>query len=289
MDAFITGMHELWTFLTTPPFVHLFIFALILFAMGIVGRILSGFRISRTLTHTSVVCFTIIFVYVVSIVAFGENAHMQIFATALPYMNDIVDGTSLTLMLETNIPAFAAEMAQVFFLSVTISILKLIGNRFVQPFSWGLVTNILKAPLNFFRWYFIECFIVLIAMGANVGLDYVFTAILGSAFAKWLPIVVFSALVILMVIIALSKIIKTVTFFALPIWGKIWTFMGDNPVGKIIKGSFFTTLIIVGVLLILSAAGILWPLMTLVYPTIIFGTAFLLIVIIAYITWIFYR
>ena len=283
MEALIIEFKEFWEFITTPPFVHLFIFALALFTLGIVGRILSGFRPNKTLSHTAAVCFSVIFVYIVSIAAIGEDAHLQIFATALPYMNAIVDGTSLALLIETDFLTFLAEMTQIFFLGLTISVLKLIGNKIIKPFNTGLLKNLLK----FLRWYIVECLIVVFAMAINAVIDLALTRLMGSAVAKWLPVIIFVILAIVMLLMLLKLIFKTATFFAAPIFGILSSFFGDAPIGKAIKTAFLTTIIITAALVLMSAAGVLAPLMTIVYPALIFGTAIMLIILIAFITWVF--
>lgn len=262
----------------------LFIFALILFTLGIVGKLISGFRPAQALTHTATVCFSIIFVYVVSIAAFGGDAHLQLFATALPYMNNIVDGTSLALLIETDFLTFLSEMTQVFFLGLTISLLKLLGNKIISPFSF----NLLKKFLDFFKWYVVECIIVFAAMIINVGIDKALTHLMGSAFAKWLPVVIFVVLAVFFLLLLLKGIFKTAAFFASPFIGALSAFFFENTIGKTIKSAFFTTLLITAALVIMSALGWLWPLMSIVYPTLIFGTAIMLIILIAYVTWIFY-
>ncbi|MBQ8831724.1 MAG: hypothetical protein IJ017_09005 [Oscillospiraceae bacterium] len=284
MDTFLIKLKEFWIFISTPPFVPLFVFALILFALSIVGRLLSGFRPKQSLTHTATVCFSIIFVYVVSIVAFGEDAHLQLFAAALPFMNNIVDGTSLALLLQTDFLTFLAEMTQVFFLGLTISLIKLIGNKIISPFSFGL----LKKFLDFFKWYIVECIIVFAAMLINVGIDKALEALMGSAFAKWLPVVIFVVLAVFLLLLLLKGIFKTAAFFASPFIGALSSFFLENTIGKTIKSAFFTTILITAALVIMSYFGWLWPLMTYLYPTLIFGTAIMLIIIIAYVTWIFY-
>lgn len=284
MDAFLIGLKEFWVFISTPPFVPLFIFALILFTLGIVGKLISGFRPAQALTHTATVCFSIIFVYVVSIAAFGGDAHLQLFATALPYMNNIVDGTSLALLMETDFLTFLSEMTQVFFLGLTISLLKLLGNKIISPFSF----NLLKKFLDFFKWYVVECIIVFAAMIINVGIDKALTHLMGSAFAKWLPVVIFVVLAVFFLLLLLKGIFKTAAFFASPFIGALSAFFFENTIGKTIKSAFFTTLLITAALVIMSALGWLWPLMSIVYPTLIFGTAIMLIILIAYVTWIFY-
>jgi len=283
LDALLTELKEFWVFITTPPFVHLFVFALILFALGIVGRLLSGFRPNRTLSHTAAICFGVIFVYVVSIATIGADAHLQLFTAALPYMNNIVDGTSLALLLKSDFLTFLAEMTQVFFLGLTISLLKLVGDNVLK-----LTANTFFAKVfQFFKWYIVECLIVFAAMIINVGIDKALTALMNSAFAKWLPVAVFVILAIIMLLLLLRGIFKAVTFFAAPVFGILSSFFGQNIIGRTIKSAFLTTLIITTALVVMSALGVLWPLMNIVYPTLIFGTAMMLIIIIAFITWVF--
>ncbi len=276
---------ELIDILKTPPYLQLLIVAMVVFTVGIIGRILCGKSPEEDKTRTAAVCYLVIFLYIVSIVLFREDSHLQIFASALPFFERLSDSIPIYRSVMTDFSGFLVELAQLFLVTICISSMQMTFEHFgVKRES---LFKIERQVIAFFKWYFVECIILLAAMGINVVINKALENMLGESFAKFVVVAFFVLVGVSLLLSFFRLILGAVGFLAKPIIDIIKGFLFANFFGKIITKSFRTTIIITLVILVLNHFGHLAPIMSVAVPATVFMPVLILIIAVFYITCVF--
>lgn len=225
--------------------------------------------------------------YVVAIAAFGQDAHLNIFSACLPFYGWMSDPVSLNQQLRSNFGGFCLEAIRIFFLTIIINVVKLPFNEKIGQAKKGFLSKILTAPIWFFPWYFMECIVVFLAVFANYGIELLLEKIGGELFRQWVFIILFVFIAVMLILFLLKILFSTVAFFAKPFFTVLEKIVTKSFLGKTITKAFVTTLILVAGMLILDHMGVLSSIMNIAAPATVFGPVILLIVCLAYITWLF--
>ena len=274
----------------SPPYLYLFILGIGLLALGIIGRLLGGFRPGKTAGITASACFSMIFVYVVAIAAFGAEGHSKIFAAALPFIGELSDGISLLTLIKTDFLKFMLEVTKVFFLSLTVALSERPAQKLYSLMTRRIAVKISTAIPLFLMWYFVKCIVVFAGIIVNALVDMGLDAI-NETYGQWIPVVMLGILAALFIYLVLGfflKGVKKITkLFVNPFSEGLKWFFGENDFGKILKSTFLTTLIIVVVMVVLDLSGALTSMMDLAIGTTVFTPVAILIVALGYLVWVF--
>ena len=286
--------------LFTPPYAYFFILGLSLFVIGVIGRLISIFRGTVTLSvdrrssavsHTAIMCFTLLFAYVIAIVQFGTDVHMSFFASALPFVNfdNITDGVILAITWSDGIGGFLTEVVQVFFLTFVMSFITNPVNTFSRLLSKStLGAKIIAFPTAFFPWYFVQCIIVMAVIVVNWGLRWILTDKVSEAFAVGLPTFLYWILAIFMVLYGLkilSDLFGFATgFFSCSFFSKLTYFFKDTFFGGKLKTAFLTTLAVVAIVIAVKLFDI-YVISTLAIAAVSFVPMILILICLWYVTW----
>ncbi len=296
--------NEFWTMLTTPPFVYIFVFAMILFTLGILGRILSGFnladRLSRgifsnflsgkssVLGKMAVYCYSILMLYVVCILLFRDGGYSEIFVNALPLVvSNASDVSSLYFHID-GFWNFMLESSHIFFLAVMVALVSFPVEKLVQFTSKTLTAKALSVVFGFVVWYFFQCLIVFISMFINTYiLQEIMEKISNTFIAKWLPVIIFILFIIVIILRVLSHFAKWIPFLGNSFFTKVFNFLGGSFIGKTICSSMYVTLALMVLSLFLHHVDQLKPLMGVIYVSTQHVPLIILFLIIMFLTWMF--
>lgn len=193
----------------SPPYLYLFILGIGLLALGIIGRLLGGFRPGKTAGITASACFSMIFVYVVAIAAFGTEGHSKIFAAALPFIGELSDGISLLTLIKTDFLKFMLEVTKVFFLSLTVALSERPAQRLYSLMTRRIAVKISTAIPLFLMWYFVKCIVVFAGIIVNALVDMGLDAI-NETYGQWIPVVMLGILAVLFIYLVLGFFLKGV-------------------------------------------------------------------------------
>lgn len=210
----------------TSPFIPVMLFlSLGAILLGIILRF--ACHAITDLPRSATACFAILFIYAIAISTWGYDVHGNLLLNSLPFIGDMSDFNGIYALLKTDFSAFFLEVVKLFILSLTINILQDVI-RF-------------KRTKNVILWYLCQCIIVVLAMAINTGIDWVINKFLPQGFGKWLPIVLFIVIGIILLLALLKAIFKTAVFFANPVVGGLLAFFSKNWIGRNLTKSFLTT------------------------------------------------
>ena len=242
---FILGLLE-------PPYTVLLCIGLGVFVIGAILRIVCGYTLK--LSRAAAACFAILFIYVVGICAMGESAQTNILVSALPFLGEFSDATSIFVLLQTDKIAFFLEVAQLFLLAFVVNLLQDLLEDLIKAEAVG------SRIMQFFIWYFWQCVIVVAGMVAIYGAIYLMKKCLTVAVAKWIPVVLLIVVAVIMFVMLLRRLIKTAAWFTNRFWSNVADFMSDNTIGSSITKAFITTAALTVGVLVADHYGIMLPL-----------------------------
>ena len=294
--------NEYWTILSTPPFVYIFIFAIAVFTLGIIGRILSGFsfadRASRgifqkifsgnssALGKMAVYCYSILMLYVVCILMFRDGGYSDIFVNGLPFVvSSAADVSSLYFHIG-DFWSFMLESSHIFFLAVMVALVSFPVEKLVQLTSKTLAAKAISIVFGFLVWYFFQCLIVFAAMFVNTYiLQGIMEKISNSFIAKWLPVLIFILFIVAIVLRLLSVFARWIPFLGNSFFTKVFSFLSGSFLGKTICSCMYVTLALMGLALFLHQIEQLKPLIGVVYIFTQHAPLIILFLVIMFLTW----
>lgn len=263
--------------LLQPPYTYLLCFALAVFVLGAVLRLAGG--AAKTFPRAASACFAILFIYVVSICTMGAEGQTKVLLNALPFFGQVSDAAGIFVMMRTSFSAFLLEAAQLLILSFIINLLQDLLGKLIQPQCDSHL-------LRFFVWYFWQCVIVCIGLAANYGAYLLIRRYLSDRALKWILVGLLILLTAAMVLMALRLLLRSVAFFARPVFTLLSGFFFTNRIGRNLTNAFLTTAALT--LIVVAADRIGW-LLPLTYGGILltsFAPVLILLLVIWYLVWI---
>lgn len=230
MSEFLLSIVENETALKT-----LLVLALAMLIVGIILRFICHAIVD--MPRAASACLAIIFIYVVAVCIMGYEAQNQLFLSALPFIGDVVDYHSLYAVMKTDFSRFFVEMAKLFVMAFFINL--------AQDFL------IRRRKRNFFVWWLLEVVVIAGALLVNYGTDYLLRTYLPDGFADWLPVVIFCAIGVLLIL----TLIKLIFHLLNPLLGLVLGFFSGNLVGRTLTKSFLSTALLTAAVVITDRIG----------------------------------
>ncbi len=203
------------------------------------------------------VCFSIIFIYIICIIfsdKIGEEFNALVLA--MPFgeiisAGKIVDFAMLYQQSRDGFGGFFGQMVQIFYLAVIVIFVQSIVHKSDKK---DKDTSFMK---EFVMWFCKECIVLAIAIVANMIIGKTFSVltehmgwigkIIGSA-----PMLVFVAMFILLLVLAVIKVVKAIILLTVPVFGLLLSFFSDNQLGKSVISAFVATGIMIALIGILG-------------------------------------
>ena len=263
-----------WELLVKPPYVYLLAFGLILMLAGMIIRVATG-AVSQIPAAVSA-SFAIVFIYIVAIAAYGTDAHMDIFVTALPFWGEVSDATQIFGLMQGNFSTFVIETAHMLMLAIIVNIFQKIAELLAKPNNRTLF-------VRFLIWYLVQSITVILSLAVNAILTHLIRQYIPADISRWVPLILAGILTLLMILVA----VKVIFSLANPFLGALFDFFMGNTVGRILTKSFLTTAGIAVFVYIAQRYGWFRPLLESGILVNSFGPVLLIFILLWYVVWFF--
>ncbi len=182
----------------------------------------------------------ILCLYVISIVIYSLGLHWDIFLSPLPFVS--IENEVLTVfpILTADFTVICGQLLRVLMIAFVVNILN----------------DVVPKGKNVFTWYFFRLLTVVLAVGANYLVDWLFVAILPANVLEIAPTILLCVLGALILLGSLKLIAGAALSFMNPIIGALYTFFFSNIIGKELARSIVTTALLTGLVVALNVLEI---------------------------------
>ncbi len=163
--------------------------------------------------------------YVINIVIYALGLRWELFLSPLPFIS--IEGDLLTVF-----PILSAD-----FTLICGQILRILMIAFVV----NILNDVIPQGKHVLSWYFFRLLTVVLAVGANYLVDWLFVAILPAGILEIAPTILLVVLVALILLGSLKLIAGAALAFMNPIIGALYTFFFSNFIGKELARAIVTT------------------------------------------------
>lgn len=260
MSEFLLKLTENETALKT-----LLVIALVTIVVGIILRFVCHAIVD--MPRAASACLAIIVIYVMAVCVMGYDAQSNIFMNALPFIGDGVDYHSIYVTMKTDFDRFFVEISKLFIMAFFINLAQ---DLFIR-----------RRKRNFFLWWLLETLVITGALLVNFVVDYLLRTYLPEGFGDWLPVVIFCAIGVLLIL----ALIKLIFNLLNPLLSLILGFFSGNRVGRTLTKSFLTTALLTVVVVITDRLGYGQALYQLTLSVDVFLPVVLLLIFVWYLVW----
>lgn len=223
-------------FVSTAEFMLYFAVASLI--LGGLSRLVLGKQSS--LTHAMSSSMAILFIYAVTVVVYTFKPwKLELFLSPLPFVTFAGDYLILLPILDTSFPALCTEILSMVILAFLINLL----DTFI-PNGESVI-----------GWFFLRILTILLCMGLHFGTCWAFETFLPEVLVTYAPMILLGLLLFMVFSGAVSLILGLILTLNSPFLGAMYTFFFSTIVGKQVSKAIFTTVILCGILYLMSYFG----------------------------------
>lgn len=218
---------------------YLMLFAAGFVILGLLGRVFLGKRSSLNHALSSSIGIVLIYAITACIYIF-KPLSLDTFLSPLPFV------------------AFSGEYMRIFPLTgahFSVICYEVLG-MLILAFLMNLFDTILPEGEGIIRWYLMRFLSVVLAMGAHVLVNWLFSTYLPDALALHAPVIVLCVLAAFLLMGVINFLLGLVLTATNPILGAIYTFFFSSLVGKQLSKAVLTTTILTVLVFLLEYLGI---------------------------------
>ena len=262
--------------LFSPPYTYLILFAFGVFLLGGLLKLVCG--TVRNVPKAAAACFSILFVYVLSLQLMNVSPALQKVFSALPFFEQAGQGTfNVVPMLENDLSTFLVEVSKMFFLAFFLNFFQLFFEK----------TPMAKASFfpRFLGWYLWQFLTLAVSLGLNYFLNGFIMERMSPKAAELVPLIFFGVICVFMLLMILKFFFKAATFFAAPFYSLLGRFFFLNFFGRALTGAFLSTCFLCGFGYAAFKLGWLEFLMSGAIFTPSFAPIFVVLLLLWYVVW----
>lgn len=223
-------------FVSTAEFMLYFAVASLI--LGGLSRLVLGKQSS--LTHALSSSMAILFIYAVTVVVYTFKPwKLELFLSPLPFVTFAGDYLILLPILDTSFPALCTEILSMVILAFLIN----------------LVDTFIPNGESVIGWFFLRILTILLCMGLHFGTCWAFETFLPEVLVTYAPMILLGLLLFMVFSGAVSLILGLILTLNSPFLGAMYTFFFSTIVGKQVSKAIFTTVILCGILYLMSYFG----------------------------------
>lgn len=223
-------------FVSTAEFMLYFAVASLI--LGGLSRLVLGKQSS--LTHAMSSSMAILFIYAVTVVVYTFKPwKLELFLSPLPFVTFAGDYLILLPILDTAFPALCTEILSMVILAFLIN----------------LVDTFIPDGESVIGWFFLRILTILLCMGLHFGTCWAFETFLPEVLVTYAPMILLGLLLFMVFSGAVSLILGLILTLNSPFLGAMYTFFFSTIVGKQVSKAIFTTVILCGILYLMSYFG----------------------------------
>ena len=223
-------------FVSTAQFMLYFAVASLI--LGGLSRLVLGKQSS--LTHAMSSSMAILFIYAVTVVVYTFKPwKLELFLSPLPFVTFAGDYLILLPILDTSFPALCTEILSMVILAFLIN----------------LVDTFIPNGESVIGWFFLRILTILLCMGLHFGTCWAFETFLPEVLVTYAPMILLGLLLFMVFSGAVSLILGLILTLNSPFLGAMYTFFFSTIVGKQVSKAIFTTVILCGILYLMSYFG----------------------------------
>lgn len=223
-------------FVSTAEFMLYFAVASLI--LGGLSRLVLGKQSS--LTHAMSSSMAILFIYAVTVVVYTFKPwKLELFLSPLPFVTFAGDYLILLPILDTSFPALCTEILSMVILAFLIN----------------LVDTFIPNGESVIGWFFLRILTILLCMGLHFGTCWAFETFLPEVLVTYAPMILLGLLLFMVFSGAVSLILGLILTLNSPFLGAMYTFFFSTIVGKQVSKAIFTTVILCGILYLMSYFG----------------------------------
>lgn len=205
--------------------------------ISLLGRFIFGRN--SVLTSSVSTAIGIIFVYVLTVVAYTAGNRYSFLISPLPFISISADQMILFQFQGAQYTLIFAELA----------------SMVIFAFFVSLADNWMPIGKNLVSWLFFRCVTVAVAFGLHLLINWLLTSYLPEGIITYAPVILLGLLILMILTGALKFLVGLTLTTVNPLIAAFYTFFFANMVGKQITRAVLTTALLVGVVYALYSIG----------------------------------